>query len=55
MAKKFDGINTGKVYSTLQQATHEKGMQTEASTEEATERAQQLRTQGRKESACRRP
>lgn len=49
MAKKaFDGINTGKVYGALQQATHEKGMQTEASAEEAQERAQQLRTQGRK-------
>ena len=48
MTKKFDGINTGKVYGALQQATHDKGMQVEASEEEAQERMQQLRTQGRK-------
>ena len=51
MAKDFGKMNLGnlgKVHDTLQQATHDKGMQTTASTDEATERAQQLRTQGRK-------
>ena len=51
MAKDFGKMNLGnlgKVHDTLQQATHDKGMQTTASAEEATERAQQLRTQGRK-------
>ena len=49
--KNFEGMNIGnigKVYDTLQQATHDKGMQTVASAEEANERAQQLKTQGRK-------
>ena len=51
MAKDFGKMNLGnlgKVHDTLQQATHDKGMQTVASAEEANERAQQLKTQGRK-------
>lgn len=49
MAKKdFSGIQTGKVYNALEQATSRKGQQGTASPQEASERASQLRTQGRK-------
>ena len=49
MAKKdFSGINTGKVYSQIEQATSRKGQQGTASPQEAAERAEELKTQGRK-------
>ncbi len=49
MAKKdFGGINTGRVYGQLEQATSRKGQQGTASPQEAAERAAELRTQGRK-------
>lgn len=46
--KDFAGINTGRVYSTIEQATSNKGQQGEASPQEKAERASGLRTQGRK-------
>ena len=46
--KDFSGINTGRVYSALEQATSEKGHQGTASPQEAAERKADLRTQGRK-------
>jgi enhancing lycopene biosynthesis protein 2 len=46
--KDFAGINTGRVYSSIEQATSEKGQQGTASPQEAAERAAELRTQGRK-------
>lgn len=49
MAKKgFEGINTGRVYGAIEQATSRKGQQGTASPQEATERAEALQTQGRK-------
>ena len=49
MAKKdFSGVNTGRVYNTIEQATTRKGQQGKASPQEQAERAEQLRTQGRK-------
>lgn len=49
MAKKdFTGINTGRVYGAIEQATSRKGQQGTASPQEAQERAAQLKTQGRK-------
>ena len=49
MAKKdFAGMNTGRVYGAIEQATSEKGQQGKASPQEAAERAAELRTQGRK-------
>lgn len=49
MAKKdFTGINTGRVYETIEQATSSKGQQGTASPQEQAERAAELKTQGRK-------
>jgi len=42
------GVNTGRVFNTLHQATSAKGQQPTVSPAEAQERAEQLRTQGRK-------
>lgn len=46
--KDFAGMNTGRVYSAIEQATSEKGQQGTASPQEQAERAAQLKTQGRK-------
>lgn len=46
--KDFAGMNTGRVYSSIEQATSTKGQQGTASPQEAAERAAELRTQGRK-------
>lgn len=46
--KDFDRIATDNVYNTIEQATSRKGQQGTASKEEQTERAEALRTQGRK-------
>ena len=49
MAKKdFAGINTGRVYNSIEQATSAKGQQGTASPQEREARAADLRTQGRK-------
>lgn len=49
MAKKdFSKINTGRVSASIAQATSKKGQQGKASEQEAMERANELRTQGRK-------
>ena len=46
--KDFSGMNTGRVYGAVEQATSRKGQQGTASPQEAAERAAQLKTQGRK-------
>lgn len=46
--KDFSTIQTGKVYSALEQATSRKGQQGTATPQEAAERASKLQTQGRK-------
>ena len=46
--KDFSGINTGRVYGAIEQATSRKGQQGTASPQEQAERAEELRTQGRK-------
>lgn len=46
--KDFAGINTGRVYDKIEQATSRKGQQGTASPQEQEERAAELRTQGRK-------
>ena len=46
--KDFAGMNTGRVYETIEQATSQKGQQGTASPQEAAERAAELKTQGRK-------
>ncbi len=46
--KDFAGINTGRVYNSIEQATSQKGQQGTASPQEQEERAADLRTQGRK-------
>lgn len=46
--KDFTGMNTGRVYGAIEQATSRKGQQGTASPQEAAERAAQLKTQGRK-------
>lgn len=46
--KDFSGMNTGRVYGAIEQATSRKGQQGTASAQEAAERAAQLKTQGRK-------
>ena len=46
--KDFAGMNTGRVYGAIEQATSRKGQQGTASPQEAAERAAQLETQGRK-------
>jgi hypothetical protein len=49
MAKKdFSNISTGRVFGAIEQATSEKGQQGTASPQEAQERMEQLKTQGRK-------
>ena len=46
--KDFAGMITGRVYSSIEQATSRKGQQGTASPQEAAERAAELKTQGRK-------
>ena len=46
--KDFAGMNTGRGYGAIEQATSRKGQQGTASPQEAAERAAQLKTQGRK-------
>ena len=46
--KDFAGMNTGRVYGALEQATSRKGQQGTASPQEAEERREALKTQGRK-------
>jgi hypothetical protein len=46
--KDFSGINTGRIYRNIEQATAQKGQQGTASPQEAAERASQMKTQGRK-------
>ena len=46
--KDFAGMNTGRVYGAIEQATSRRGQQGTASPQEAAERAAQLKTQGRK-------
>lgn len=46
--KDFAGMNTSRVYETIEQATSQKGQQGTASPQEAAERAAELKTQGRK-------
>ena len=46
--KDFAGMNTGRVYGAIEQATSRKGQQGTASPQEAADRAAQLKTQGRK-------
>lgn len=46
--KDFAGMNTGRVYGSIEQATSAKGQQGTASPQEAEERAAELKTQGRK-------
>ena len=49
MAKKdFAGINTGRVYGQIEQATSKKGLQGVASPQEQAKRKSELKTQGRK-------
>lgn len=46
--KDFNSIQTGNVFKAVEQATSRKGQQGTASPQEAHERAEALRTQGRK-------
>ncbi len=46
--KDFSGMNTGRVYGAIEQATSERGQQGTASPQEAEERKEALKTQGRK-------
>lgn len=46
--KDFGGMNTGRVYGAIEQATSNKGQQGTASPQERAERASNLKTQGRK-------
>ena len=46
--KNFSGINTGRIYRDIEQATAQKGQQGTASPQEAAKRASQMKTQGRK-------
>ncbi len=46
--KDFGGMNTGRVYGAIEQATSRKGQQGTASPQEVTERQEALQTQGRK-------
>lgn len=46
--KDFSGINTGRIYRDIEQATAQKGQQGTASTQEAAKRASEMKTQGRK-------
>ena len=51
--KDFAGINTGRVYGTIETATTQRGQQGTASLQEKADRAAELRTQGRK--GCKAP
>lgn len=46
--KDFGSVNTGRVYSSIEQATSKRGQQGKASPQEAAERRESLSTQGRK-------
>ena len=46
--KDFAGMNAGRVYEAIEQATSRKGQQGTASPQEVTERQEALQTQGRK-------
>lgn len=46
--KDFAGMNTGRVYNSIEQATSRKGQQGKASPQEVLERKENLKTQGRK-------
>lgn len=46
--KDFSGVNTGRVYGSIETATSSKGQQNSASPQEAAKRKSQLKTQGRK-------
>ena len=46
--KDFSGINTGRIYRSIEQATAQKGQQGTASPQEAAKRAAAMKTQGRK-------
>lgn len=46
--KDFAGVNTGRVYGEIEQATSKRGQQGKASPQEAAKRAADLKTQGRK-------
>ncbi len=46
--KDFAGMNTGRVYGAIEQATSRKGQQGTASPQEVQERREQMKTQGRK-------
>ena len=46
--KDFAGMNTGRLYGAIEQATSKKGQQGTASPQEVTERQEALQTQGRK-------
>lgn len=46
--KDFGGINTGRVYESIEKATSTKGQQGKASPQEAEQRKAELKTQGRK-------
>lgn len=48
MAKDFENMQTGRIYSNIAQATSKKGQQGKASPQEQAERAANLKTQGRK-------
>lgn len=49
MAKKdFSGVNTGRVYEAIETSTTKKGQQGNASRQEQAQRADELKTQGRK-------
>lgn len=50
MAKKqdFTGVNTGRIYAGIEQATAPEGQEDNASSQEAAARANEMRTQGRK-------
>lgn len=48
MAKDFSGINTGRVYESIDQATSKRQQQAAASPEEAAQRKASMKTQGRK-------
>lgn len=45
--KDFSGVNTGRVYAGIEQATSRKGQQPAISPQEAEQRAAEMRTQGR--------
>lgn len=46
--KDFGAMNTGRVYTAIEQATSKRGQQGAASPQEQAERAAELKTQGRK-------